>query len=249
MCLIGWNWQPGTAQPLLLVANRDEYYSRPTLAMHWWDDAEVLAGKDLTGGGTWLGVTRSGRMAALTNYREPGNFRADAPSRGTLVADFLAGKATSVEYLNAVNGHAKHYNPFNLLVFDGARLMGLESRRSRVFALEPGIGGVSNADFQSPWPKLERLQAGLARANEMPAGSQEHLLWSLLSDRTYAPDNELPHTGVPPERERDLSAAFIATPDYGTRASTLLRLRSQGLRIEERRYDPNGLAGSSRFTL
>jgi uncharacterized protein with NRDE domain len=249
VCLITWNWQPGSIQPLLLIANRDEYYSRPTLAMHWWDEGEVLAGRDLTGGGTWLGVTRSGRMAALTNYRDPDNFRADAPSRGALVADFLTGAQSAPEYLHCVCAADKDYNAFNLLVFDGAHLMGLESRRSRVFALEAGFGGVSNADFGSPWPKLEKMRAGLERAGELPSESQEPWLWDLLRDDQKAPDDQLPHTGVPLKRERDLSSAFIVTPDYGTRASTLLRMRSQGFRIEERRYDPAGQIGTSRFTL
>jgi uncharacterized protein with NRDE domain len=249
MCLISWNWQPGTAEPLLLIANRDEYYARPTLAMHWWNYGEVLAGKDLTGGGTWLGVGRHGRMAALTNYRDPDHFRADAPSRGTLVADFLTGVITAPEYLRAVCAAAAHYNAFNLLVFDGAQLMGLESRHSRVFALEPGISGVSNADFFSPWPKLNNMCDGLARAHKLPDDSQESCLWSLLGDSCKAADEQLPVTGIPLERERELSSAFIATADYGTRASTLLRLRSQGLQIEERSYDHTGLTGTARFTL
>jgi uncharacterized protein with NRDE domain len=248
VCLITWNWQPGTDQPLLLIANRDEYYARPTLPMHWWDDGKVLAGKDLTGGGTWLGVTRDGRMAALTNYRDPDNFRADAPSRGMLVSDFFMGQMSAADYLHAVCAVAAKYNAFNLLVFDGSNFMGLESRHGRVFSMQAGIGGVSNADFASPWPKLEKMRAGLARVEELAEGTQESYLWGLMGDGLKAPDDQLPVTGIPLERERELSSAFIVTPDYGTRASTLLRTQPQGFLIAERRYDHTGLVGTSQFT-
>lgn len=249
MCLIAWSWQPGTDQPLLLIANRDEYYSRPTLAMHWWDGGEVLAGKDLAAGGTWLGVSRSGRMAALTNYRDPNNFRADAPTRGTLVANFLTGQASAMDYLQNICRVGADYNPFNLLVFDGTQLVGLESRHSRVIAIEPGIGGVSNADFSSPWPKLDKMRSELKQVVDLPAEHRHPYLWASLSDPKQAPDEQLPNTGLSLERERKLSAAFIANPDYGTRASTVLQMQSRGFSIEERRYDNRGLSGASQFSL
>lgn len=250
MCLIAWNWQPGTAQPLLLLANRDEFYARPSQAMHWWNGGEVLAGRDLAGGGTWLGLTRSGRVAALTNYRDPTNFRADAPSRGALVANFLHGALSAENYLHSILPTAADYNGFNLLVFDGAQLMGLESRHARMLALDVGIGAVSNADFLSPWPKLEKLRTGLAREVERSLPDQDPVLWRLLCDTETAPDDQLPRTGIPMERERELSTAFIATPDYGTRASTLLKIHTGGISVEERRFESAGrLAGTSRFTM
>ena len=250
MCLIAWNWQPGTAQPLLLLANRDEFYARPSQAMHWWKGCEVLAGRDLAGGGTWLGLTRSARVAALTNYRDPANFQPDAPSRGALVANFLQGTLSAANYLESILPTVERYNGFNLLVFDGTQLMGLESRHARMLAMGAGVGAVSNADFLSPWPKLEKLRTGLAQAVERMPPDQDHALWDLLCDAEAAPDELLPRTGIPLERERALSTAFIATPDYGTRASTLLKIHAGGISVEERRFEAAGRqAGTSRFKL
>ncbi len=248
MCLIAWNWQRASGT-LVLAANRDEFYQRPAQALQWWEDAQILAGRDLSAGGTWLGVSRSGRMAALTNYRDPGGFRADAVSRGKLVTDFLRGSQSAAACLEAVLPSVDHYNAFNLLVWDGRQLMGLESRHRRAFAMAPGMGAVSNADFFTPWPKVQRLTTGLARATALCVADQDTTLWDLLSDTHTAPDSELPATGIPLERERCLSAAFIRTPDYGTRASTLLHLGPQGLRMQERRFDSTGFTGSSAFTL
>ncbi|PIY30278.1 MAG: hypothetical protein COZ09_00550, partial [Comamonadaceae bacterium CG_4_10_14_3_um_filter_60_42] len=154
MCLIAWNWQPASRHPLLLIANRDEYYARPTLPLHWWHDAPILAGRDLQAGGTWLGISRTGRLAALTNHRDPASVRVDAPSRGALVSAFLQTELSASDYLTELASRAADYNPFNLLVFDGTRLMGLESRHAKVITMQPGIGAVSNADFLTPWPKL-----------------------------------------------------------------------------------------------
>lgn len=250
MCLIAWNWQPGTAQPLLLLANRDEFYARPSQAMHWWDGGEVLAGRDLAGGGTWLGVTRSGRVAALTNYRDPINFQPDAPSRGTLVANFLQGTLSAANYVESILPTVGRYNGFNLLVFDGTQLLGLESRNARILELGAGIGAVSNADFLSPWPKVERLRTGLAVAVELAPLDQDPAFWDLMGNAETTPDSLLPRTGIPLERERALSTAFIATPDYGTRASTLLKIHADGISVEERRFEAAGrLAGTSRFTM
>lgn len=250
MCLIAWNWQPGTAQSLLLLANRDEFYARPSQAMHWWNGGEVLAGRDLAGGGTWLGVTRSARVAALTNHRDPTNFQADAPSRGALVANFLQGTLSAENYLHSILPTVGGYNGFNLLVFDGTRLLGLESRHARMLEMGVGIGAVSNADFLSPWPKVEKLRTGLAGAVQLAPPDQEAAFWDLLGDAETTPDSLLPRTGIPLEKERALSTAFIATPDYGTRASTLLKIHAGGISVEERRFEAAGrLAGTSRFTM
>ena len=248
MCLVAWHWQPGASQPLLLLANRDEFYARPTEAMHWWEDGNILAGRDLTGGGTWLGITRGGRLAVLTNYRDPAGFRSDAASRGALVAQFLHSPLPAQDYLQGVLQDVGKYNAFNLLVFDGEQLMGLESRHARLFALAPGIGAVSNADFFIPWPKVKQLQAGLSKARGLASANQNRALWKLLRSGHKAPDAELPRTGIPLQRERELSSAFIATLDYGTRASTLVKMRSQGFWMEERRFDGTGPIGTSRFS-
>jgi uncharacterized protein with NRDE domain len=212
MCLIAWNWQPHSATPLLLLANRDEFYARPTLPLHWWEHSghgsDILAGKDLQAGGTWLGLSRNGRLAALTNYRSAEPVRLSAPSRGELVANFLASQASAEDFLRPLTERCCDYNPFNLLVFDGQQILGLESRSAVVRTLQPGIGAVSNADFHTPWPKLARLAQALQSGADQETTDASRLL-PLLHDRSVAPDDALPQTGVPLPLERMLSATFI----------------------------------------
>lgn len=244
MCLIAWHWQPGSDNPLLLVANRDEFYARPTAALHGWIDAPILAGRDLQAGGTWLGVSRSGRLAALTNYRAPAVMRSDAPSRGELVSHFLLGDVSSSDYLSQLQGTAAKYNPFNLLVFDGRTLMGLQSRDASVVAMTPGFGAVSNADFHTPWPKLSQLRTGLQDLLTQGSASDAQLL-ALLHDRTPAVDADLPQTGIPLALERALSATFVATAGYGTRACSVVRYERDRICFTEQRFDADGEAGTS----
>ena len=248
MCLIAWSWQPASATPLLLLSNRDEFYDRPALPLHWWDSAfsGVLAGKDQQAGGTWLGVSRHGRLAALTNYRTALPAHANPPSRGELVAQFLQGSLNAESYLQALSKKAGEYNPFNLLVFDGEQLMGLESRSAEVIAMKPGIGGVSNANFHTPWPKLKKLQTGLQASIQNEKSSALELI-SHLQDPTFSPDHELPDTGIPLELERSLSAIFIATPSYGTRASSVVQVHRTHIDFTEQTCNYSGVTGSSNF--
>ena len=250
MCVIAWNWQPASATPLLLLANRDEYYARPSQRLHWWPDAQVLAGRDRQAGGTWLGLSRSGRLAALTNYRrpaeKPGEKSGDNPgekptatSRGHLVAGFLQGNMDAASYLQQVAKQAGNYQPFNLLVFDGQQLLGLESRRRRVFAIAPGVSGVSNADFDTPWPKLQTLKQGLA--GRLPAGLEVPDWLPLLQDARRADDAQLPNTGVALEWERQLSAIWVAAPEYGTRASSIVQCGRKLATFLEQSYGKQGL--------
>ncbi len=248
MCLIVWNWQPASATPLLLLANRDEFYSRAALPLHWWDSGTVLAGRDLQAGGTWLGMDRKGRLAALTNYRAPVPPRDDTPSRGELVTDFLASEVSAAQFLQTLLPRAGDYNPFNLLVFDGVQLMGLESRHGKVREMPTGVGAVSNADFQTPWPKVTRLKQGLQSCLEQHRTDTGHLL-ALLQDPTLPPDAMLPRTGLPLEQERALSAAFISTPGYGTRACSLVQVHQTGAEFTERSYDFGGLITQNHLTV
>lgn len=246
MCLIAWNWNPGPDGSLLLVANRDEYYARPALPLHWWADGKVLAGKDQTAGGTWLGAGNRGRLAALTNYRQPGTTDVSKPSRGQLVADFLRSDMDAAAYLGTVAGHAGRYNPFNLLVFDGQRLLGLESRLGRIIPLPAGLGAVSNAAFHTPWPKLVRLQHRLS-CQIQKGRTEASQLWPLLHDRTQAQDHELPDTGIEKSLEKALSSAFIALPAYGTRACSIVKLDARGGMFWEQSHNENGLLSEARF--
>ena len=243
MCLIAWNWQPG--QGLLLLANRDEFYARPTQPLHRWPDAPVLAGKDLQGGGTWLGLGPGGRLAALTNVRDPRQFRADAPTRGALVADFLRGDMRARAYLDRVGPKAGAFNPFNLLLFDGESLLGFESQGAHTLEFGAGVNGVSNARFNSPWPKLQRLKQALGQRG-IPAAVEPQALLPLLTDAHTASDAQLPDTGVPLETERALSAAFIRMPGYGTRASSIVHIEGQRAHMWEQGFDEDG-AGELRF--
>ena len=260
MCLIAWNWQPGGALPLLVLANRDEFYARPALALHAWPCGQVLAGKDAQAGGTWLGLGRGlglgspSRFAAITNFREPATARSDAPTRGTLVPDFLQSGSSAAEFLEQLQLRASLFNPFNLLLFDGTALLGFESHTGRTLLLPPGIGAVSNAGFNTPWPKLQRLTQSLhghfscSEPDPDPETDPEHLL-ALLDHREVAGDADLPATGVPLALERALSPIFIQTPDYGTRASTVVRMRAQGAGIVEKTFDAQGATGLRRLEI
>ena len=247
MCLIAWNWQPESPNPLLLIANRDEFYARPTAPLHWWQDAPILAGRDLQARGTWLGISRNGRLAALTNHRDPANVKSDAPSRGELVSAFLQTDASASDYLTDLASRAETYNPFNLLVFDGTRLLGLESRHARILAMQHGIGAVSNADFLTPWPKLAHLSGSLQKLLAQAHPSDEQLL-ALLHNPRVAADADLPATGIPLALERALSAAFVALPDYGTRACSVVRFEKDCVQFLEQGFNPGGITHAEKIT-
>jgi uncharacterized protein with NRDE domain len=256
MCLIAWNWQPGGALPLLVLANRDEFYARPALALHAWPCGQVLAGKDAQAGGTWLGLGRGlglgsqSRFAAITNFREPGLGFKDAPTRGTLVPDFLQSCGSAADFLERLQARASLYNPFNLLLFDGTALLGFESHTGRTLLLPPGIGAVSNAAFNTPWPKLRRLTQALhGHASRSEPDSDPERLLALLDHRELAGDADLPTTGVALALERALSPIFIQTPDYGTRASSVVLVRAQGAEIVEKTFDAQGATGQSRLEI
>lgn len=244
MCLIVVGWQAHPDYPLVVAANRDEFLVRPAVPAHWWTDApDLLAGRDLEAGGTWMGVSRSGRFAALTNYRDPTLHRPGAPSRGTLVRDCLTASDDAQSRLDAVAAVSAGYAAFNLLVSDGKRLGIHESTTGVVRMLEPGVYGLSNHVLDTPWPKVRlaraRFAAGLA---QLPA---HDAFLSLLRDDTPAPDHHLPETGVSAEWERWLSPAFIRAPGYGTRCSTLIAVhRDGGVIFREWTWDAEGRLAS-----
>ncbi|MGO5000123.1 NRDE family protein [Oceanisphaera sp. W20_SRM_FM3] len=236
MCLIAFSWQP-QARHLHLLANRDEFYARPTQPAHWWPDSPTIwAGRDQQAGGTWLGINRSGRFAALTNVREA-QMSVGKRSRGELVTDFLTSSLSPQAYLAQVLSQGEQYAGFNLLLGDlamdkdegelwyGGNRAGGEARR-----LNAGSYGLSNAQLNTPWPKLTRLKQGLAQLDE----TNEASAFALLDDTTQATPESLPNTGVSPELELLLSSAFIHSSTYGTRAQTYLCIKDQQLDIIER---------------
>ena len=242
MCLIVLAWQAHADYPLVVAANRDEFFARPSLAAAFWPDApQVLAGRDLEAGGTWLGISRQQRFAALTNYREGGTAQqAAARSRGALSADFLSGKQSPVDYLAQVAADSEQYNGFNLFVADRQRLGYYSNRGDRQIRwLSPGIYGLSNHLLDTPWPKLTSAKNAFADAlGELPATAP---FFDLLADREIVTDGRLPTTGIPLAWERILSAVFVWTPGYGTRASTLLHVRRDGqTTLRERSFDAEG---------
>ena len=225
MCLILIAWRVHADYPCVIAANRDESHSRPTAAAQWWPgECGVLAGRDLQAGGTWLGVTRAGRFAALTNYRDPGAQVPIAPSRGALVTGFLEQSTPRPASLAQVAQRGANCNPFNLIASDGQGLGVYASTTGETQALQPGIYALSNHLLDTPWPKVQLAKSRLARA--LAALPDTSALLDLLRDDTRAPDEQLPRTGVSIEHERMLSSAFIRGENYGTRSSTVVTIGS-----------------------
>jgi uncharacterized protein with NRDE domain len=225
MCVIyfAYNFHPD--HPLVLIANRDEFYDRPTVAAVYWDDhPEIFGGRDLVGGGTWLGITRGGRIAAVTNYREPGAAKGSI-SRGDLVAGFLKSDTSPNDYLAQIGERKSDYSGFNLLVgeFSPQRneLFYFSNRGDGIKKIIPGVYGLSNHLLDTPWPKV---RDGKSRFRDLINSSplKTEPLFDLLTDESLAADAELPNTGIDYEREKALSAIFIKTPIYGTRSSTVV---------------------------
>ncbi|HTF13880.1 MAG TPA: NRDE family protein [Burkholderiales bacterium] len=251
MCLIVLAWRTHPGYRLVVAANRDEYFGRPAARAGFWDDhAKVLAGRDLEAGGTWLGITLDGRFAALTNYRNPVDKKTGAPSRGSLVSDFLTGKMAPLEYLRGVEQRAVNYNGFSLLVGDTGSLYFLSNRGGPVTRVEPGIHGLSNHLLDTPWPKVKKGKTALAASLGGPFDAEAAL--GLLDDTERASSGELPSTGVSLELEERLSAIrILAVGGYGTRCSTALSFGENGrIEFHERSYgEDGGVSGTVSYRL
>lgn len=228
MCVVAFAWQWRPEMPLLLAANRDEYYARASAPLAFWPSTNIAAGRDLAVDvpSTWLGMTRTGRFAFLTNVRDPAERRPDAPTRGALVADYLAGLDDPADYIAKVRDKSRRYNAFNLIVGSVGAMhsdcWALHSLDDVPQRLAPGIYGLSNAKLDTPWPKVRKLVADFTLAAAGRAG--DATFFKLLADSSRPPELELPQTGVSLEWERALSAIHIATDRYGTRASSVLRV-------------------------
>jgi uncharacterized protein with NRDE domain len=243
MCLILIAYQVHPRYPFILAANRDEFYQRPTAGAAFWPDApQVLAGRDLVHQGTWLGITRNGRFAALTNYRDPGEVKRNAPSRGGLVSGFLLSDSTTEDYLERLRSDAPAYHGYNLLFGDQDHLCCYSNKSGAALKLAPGIYGLSNHLLDTPWPKVVRGKESLARAVGNPEVYREHL-FDILADRTQAADESLPDTGVGLALERMLSSIFITSEHYGTRSSTVLLIDpDRRVSFAERSFKVGGCA-------
>jgi uncharacterized protein with NRDE domain len=267
MCLIVFAWRVVPGVPLIAAANRDEYYDRASLpAGPWEENPQIIAGRDLKAGGSWMGVTRPegpdcqwpeealarlsplraccrdgdlaatenmgkapSRFAAITNIRAPQDFNPQAPSRGMLVSNFLSATMSARDYVEQIRPGANAYNGFNLVLCDGEELVWFSNRGDpdarNGLPLAPGVYGLSNALLDSPWPKVVKTKAQFASL--LCLGAPEEAYFEMLADTTRAPDQWLPETGVPLERERQLSAVKIESPDYGTRTSTVVKVYAE----------------------
>jgi uncharacterized protein with NRDE domain len=248
MCLILVAFKVDAEYPLLVAGNRDEFHARPTHIAEWWsDDRDVLAGRDLQGGGTWLGLQRSGRFAAITNYRDAQPSRAGKRSRGHLVSEFLQYKVQPMDYLQSVDG--SRYAGFNLLVFDGETLASLSNRNGAARELPAGVYGLSNAVLDTPWEKVERSKTLLHKLLADDAVNETSLL-RLLADRSKGPAHEVTSEHLPFATAHAITAPFIVLPEYGTRCSTVVMADRHGhWSLMERRFNPAGeKTGESRFS-
>jgi uncharacterized protein with NRDE domain len=246
MCLIVFAWKYHPNYPLIMAANRDEYYQRPTaLADFWEDQPEILAGRDLTGGGTWLGINRQGQFAAVTNFRE-GHQQPAPRSRGELTAKFLSSGNDIKQYAQQVIDEGDQYQGFNLLLGDGDQLYYCSNRQPQLQPVPPGIYSLSNHLLDSPWPKAIHAKKALKPLLKTNALDLELLIQSLQRREPFA-DEHLPDTGVGLEMERMLSPPFIAAKDYGTRCTTvLLKNNQEKTTLVEQTYGSDGSQGERR---
>ena len=242
MCLILFALHQHEDYPFIAIANRDEYYARPTKPAHWWSDsADIFAGRDLEAEGTWMGVNRNGRFAAVTNVREAG-LGPGKLSRGKLTRDFLSSREASETFLQNIEAAGDDYAGFNLLVGDSSGLYFYSNRQPGIHCIPPGIYGVSNGLFDEAWPKLASGKQALATT--LKTSLDNSALMQILTDSTTAEDESLPKTGVPLDIERMLSSRFIRSNEYGTRACSIVKFaRQQQIIFAEQNYNGDGAMG------
>jgi uncharacterized protein with NRDE domain len=242
MCLLLIAIQKKPGYRLILAANRDEYYNRPTAPACFWPEVHgLLAGRDLKAGGTWLGITRNGRIAALTNYRDPASHMANAPSRGELVVRYLSGREGPADFIDNLQNTAARYNGFNLVLGNHKDFYWFSNRAKKMRALTPGIYGISNHLINTPWPKVEKSRASFTAMLSKKTMPPPESFFKMLNDRTPAETESLPETGVGEEWERILSPVFITSQNYGTRSSTQIYISNDDhITFVEKTYDRDG---------
>lgn len=239
MCLIVLSLNEHPEYPLIVAANRDEFYDRKTAPAAFWEDhPEILGGRDLVAYGTWLAMNRNGRVAMVTNYRDLSRQKKDAPSRGELVTDYLLSDLHPLAYMEEVARRGDEYNGFNLIVGNPRELYYYSNYGDGVTAVRPGLHGISNHLLNTPWPKVRKATQTIGGLIRNGVADPEPFLDALYDDTT-APDEELPDTGVGLDWERRLSSVFIKSKGYGSRCSTVIQVdRDNRVRFTERVYDP-----------
>ena len=242
MCLVLIAYKARPDSPLIIAANRDEFHGRPTRPAAFWDDhPDILGGRDLLHGGTWLAVDRRGRLAAVTNYREPAEPQPNLRSRGFLITDYLTGGAAPLAYLTDLAGRVREYDGFNIFVGDATALYSYCSYLQQPGILPAGIHGISNGDLDYPWPKVTRGKQALQALAAVGSRVEPESLFQILRDRTVPDGAGLPATGVGVQLERMLAPIFVTGKDYGTRSSTVLIMKRDGhVYFAERSFGPAG---------
>ncbi|MDN5205277.1 NRDE family protein [Fulvivirgaceae bacterium BMA10] len=239
MCLILFAYKAHPKYKLIVAANRDEFYDRPTETAHWWNDEEtILGGKDLKENGSWFAINKLGRFAALTNYRDPFNIKENVPSRGALVTGFLKNNNNDLSFSDYLVENGKQFNGFNIIYGDPDELCYYSNYQGKPTTLKPGIYGLSNALLDAPWPKVAQGKKDLVN---LIAGKDFSIeaSFDFLNNSEIAPDEKLPDTGVGMEKERMLSPLFIKNTNYGTRCSTILLVDNDDeVTFVERSYVP-----------
>lgn len=247
MCLILFAYQTDPRLPLVVAANRDELFGRPTTQAALWVDegsgVQILSGRDRQAGGTWLGITQGGRFAAVTNIRDPSQTERRPRSRGELTRSFLASNESAEHYANSLAQSYEQYAGYNLLIGDGNSLYYVNNQERKVWGLEAGVYGLSNGLLNTAWPKVELGKARLEALLAHPEALSTDALIAMMGDRAQAADADLPNTGIGLEIERQLSSAFILNPerDYGTLCSTAVICDEHGgTRFAEQNFDAMG---------
>ncbi|MCM3739636.1 NRDE family protein [Oceanobacillus luteolus] len=250
MCLIHFNIQGHPNYNLIVAANRDEFYKRPTEKAHFWPDApHLLAGRDLVQKGTWLGITKEGRFAALTNIRDLSLEGKDKKSRGAIVRGFLTSTDSPVDYLTKISQEKDTYAGFNILVGNSQELFHYNNIEDKIVQVTPGTHSLSNASLNTPWPKVIKGKKMLGDYFRQSDKIKTEHLFQILENNEQAQDSHLPNTGIGLEMERQLSASFIKTPEYGTRSATVLLIdRNNQVIFKERTYKKGILVGEEEFS-
>tara|TARA_B100000767_G_scaffold94279_1_gene90639 strand:- start:98 stop:880 length:783 start_codon:yes stop_codon:yes gene_type:complete len=254
MCLLAFAYNHNSDAPLIVISNRDEFYQRATLPMHWWPESRILAGRDQQAGGTWLGLSKNGRFAAVTNFRDL--HRNGAPtdslrSRGDLVTEFLCASENIHDWTDSLDETCLEYGPFNLVIYDGQDMVYVNNQGDPKQTLTSGVYALSNHQLDSHWPKVDHARDQLDKAisnNIVGDHSLPALLMALSLEKTYA-FHLLPNTGIPADWEETLSSPFIVSEGYGTRAATALIVSAKGkVSVAEQGYENGQKLGLNQFS-
>lgn len=249
MCIISFHFQDHPNYKLIVAANRDEFYERPTKEAHFWGDKpNILAGRDLKALGTWLGITKDGRFAALTNYRDPKSESEDKKSRGEIVTSFLTSTKKAPDFLETLHQNSAEYNGFNILLGTPDELFYYGNRQNKIVKVSPGTHSISNHLMNTPWPKVSKARTNLQQYVQNHNIIDVEEIFLQLNDQEIAEDNLLPETGIDLDLERQLSPVFIKTEHYGTRASTVLLVtKDNHVTFIERTYNSGSFKKENKF--